>query len=130
MPAKRIWRAQNIFTAGYLDYDGALAELEIARQTLPNDPRIFEMTGYILRRQGKQEEGLRNMQRAVEMDPRNFFTLQQIALSYWYLRRYPETIAALDRALAIKPDNAETRASSGDGRSRLESGHSAVASNN
>src|SRR5262249_57410479 len=30
-------RANHIYN-GYLDYDGALAELEIARQTLPNDP--------------------------------------------------------------------------------------------
>jgi tetratricopeptide (TPR) repeat protein len=46
----------------------------------------------------------------VELDPRNFFTLQQIALSYQYLGHYAETIAALDRALAIVPDNVETRA--------------------
>ena len=31
---------------GYLDYDGALAELEIARQTLPNQARIFQLMGY------------------------------------------------------------------------------------
>ena len=46
----------------------------------------------------------------MELDPRNFFTLQQIALSYEQLGRYAEAIAALDRALAIVPDNAETRA--------------------
>ena len=68
------------------------------------------MTGYIQRRQGKQEEALRSLQRAAELDPRNFFTLQQIALMYLTLRRYPEGIAVLDRALAIKPDDVETRA--------------------
>jgi Flp pilus assembly protein TadD len=70
----------NYLYFGRRDYAGALAELEIARKTLPNDPRIFELTGYILRRRGEQEEGLRNLQRAVELDPRNFFTRQQIAL--------------------------------------------------
>src|SRR4029077_10330024 len=44
------------------------------------------------------------------LDPRNFNTLQQISLSYQYLGRYAESIAALDRALAIAPDNVETRA--------------------
>ena len=62
-----------------------------------NDPRIFELTGYILRRRGQQEEGLRDLQRAVELDPRNFETLQQIAGSYQLLGRYAESIAALDR---------------------------------
>jgi len=56
---------------------------------------------------------LRNLQRAVELDPRNFFTLQQIALSYLYLGRYSESIAALDRALSIVPDNVETRTARG-----------------
>src|SRR5438067_5280319 len=103
----------NYLYYGSRDYAGALAELEIARRALPNDPRLFELTGYILRRRGQQEEGLRNLQRAVELDPRNFYTLQQIALSYQELRRYAESIAALDRALAIVPDNAETRTARG-----------------
>src|SRR5205823_12284538 len=56
------------------------------------------------------EEGLRNLQRAVELDPRNFFTLQQLSLSYKVLRRYAEEIATEDRALSIRPDDAETKA--------------------
>src|SRR5437773_2062638 len=97
-------RAQYLYY-GLRDYAGALVELEIARRGLPNDPRLFEVTGYILRRRGQQEEGLQNLQRAVELDPRNFFTLQQIALSYQFLGRYVDSITALDRALAIMPDN-------------------------
>ncbi len=74
-------RAQNLYR-GYLDYDGALAELEVAAQTLPNDAGVFELRGYILRRQGKQEEAVRSLEHAIDLDPRNTFTLQQIALSY------------------------------------------------
>ena len=105
-------RAQYLYY-GPRDYAGALAELEIARRALPNDPRLFELTGYILRRRSQQEEGLQNLQRAVELDPRNFYTLQQIALSYEVLGRYAEAIAALDRALAIVPYNVETRTARG-----------------
>src|SRR6202162_3740473 len=101
-------RAQYLYF-GLRDYAGALAELEIARRALPNDSRLFELTGYILRRRGQQEEGLRNLERAVALDPRNFNTLQQIALSYQILGRYADSIAALDRALALVTDNAETR---------------------
>src|SRR5262249_35755189 len=102
-------RAQYLYF-GRRDYVGALAELEIVRRALPNDPRLFELTGFILRRRGQQEEGLRNLQRAVELDPRNFFVLQQISISYQGLGRYGECIAALDTALSIVPDNVETRA--------------------
>src|SRR5437773_1599977 len=99
-------RAENLYR-GYLDYDGAIAELEIARKTLPNDSRVPELIGYIVRRQGKHEEAVKYLQRALELDPRNFFIIEQIALSYQNLRRYPEMAAILDRALAIKPGDVE-----------------------
>jgi TolB-like protein/class 3 adenylate cyclase/Tfp pilus assembly protein PilF len=102
-------RAYHLYFA-YRDYDGALAELEIVRSRMPNSPQIFELTGYIARRRGAREEGVRNLQRAVELDPRNFFTLQQLSISYHALRRYDQEIATLDRGLSIKPDDAEIKA--------------------
>jgi len=99
----------NYLYYGPRDYAGALAELENARQSLPNHPRLFELTGYIFRRRGQQEEGLRNLEKALELDPRNYFIMQQIALSYQFLRRYPEEAAILDRALTIIPEDAATK---------------------
>jgi serine/threonine-protein kinase len=101
-------RAENLYR-GYLDYDGALAELEVARHTLPNDPQVFELKGYIQRRQGRWEESTRNLERAVDLDPRNFSTLQQIAISYEVLRRYAEAESVLDRVLVIKPNDIDTK---------------------
>ena len=97
---------------GYLDYDGALAELEIARQALPNDPRLFELKGYIERRRpgGNQEEALRNLEHAIILDPRNVLLLEQIALNYDFLRRYREEQAIVDRLLTIEPNDVGTRA--------------------
>jgi tetratricopeptide (TPR) repeat protein len=94
---------------GFLDYDGALAELDFARKTLPNEAAVFQLTGYIRRRQGKREEGLRNLERALEIDPRNFGLLQQIVISNMTLRRYASAAATLDRTLAIKPDDIGTK---------------------
>ena len=103
-------RAEHLYR-GYLDYSGALRELEIARQTLPNDARLFELKGYIERRRpgGNQEEALRNLERAIDLDPRNFLVLQQTALSYYFLGRYADEAVVLDRMLAIRPDDAETK---------------------
>src|SRR5262249_40847307 len=80
-----------------LDYDGARAELEKARQTLPNSSRLYEVTGYIDRRQGRWEESVRNHRRALELDPRNHFLYQQISLTYAHMRRYREMATALDQ---------------------------------
>ncbi len=104
-------RARNIYQ-GYRDYNGALAELELARQTLPNDSRVFELTGYIQRRQpGRYEESTRTLERAIELDPRNVVVLQQIAsFNYPRLRRYADAKSAWDRLLAITPDNATAKA--------------------
>jgi TolB-like protein/class 3 adenylate cyclase/Flp pilus assembly protein TadD len=95
-------RAQYLYF-GHRDYANALAELEAAQPSLPNDPRIFVLTGYILRRRGQQEEGLRNLEKALELDPRNYFIMQQIAISYQNLRGYPKEAAVLDRTLTIIP---------------------------
>jgi serine/threonine protein kinase/Flp pilus assembly protein TadD len=101
-------RAQNLYW-GYLDYDDALAELDVARRSLPNNARIFLLSGYIHRRQGRWEESARDLDRAVELDPRNLDTLLQIAINYDLFRRYAEEKLILDRALAIEPSHAEIK---------------------
>src|SRR5207237_3925374 len=53
------------------DYKTALAELAIARQSLPNDSSIPEFTAFIARRQGQWEKCIENFDRAAELDPRN-----------------------------------------------------------
>jgi serine/threonine protein kinase len=102
-------RAWNLYW-GYLDYDGALAELEVGRRTLPNDPQILFLTGLIQRRQGHWEESTRTLERAANLDPRNFGVLQNIEGNYGSLGRYAEQQRWLGRILALKPDDAVTRA--------------------
>jgi TolB-like protein/Tfp pilus assembly protein PilF len=101
-------RAEHLYR-GYLDYHGALAELAATSRSLLNEPQVFELRGYIARRQGRQEEALRNLQRALELDPRNVLTLQQTALSYAVLRRYADEAAVLDRALAVQSTDIGTK---------------------
>lgn len=97
-------RGEHLYR-GYLNYDGAIAELELARRTLPNDPRVFELTGFIQKRHGNYVEALRSFERAVQLDPRNLYTLQQISMTHGLSRRYIEQIAALDRCLAVDPND-------------------------
>jgi serine/threonine protein kinase/Flp pilus assembly protein TadD len=95
---------------GFLDYERSRSELAIARHTLPNNAEVFVYTGFIERREGHWEESTRNLERALELDPRNLFTLQQLA-SYTYrpLRRYAEAARIYDRALTIVPGDPSTR---------------------
>jgi serine/threonine protein kinase/tetratricopeptide (TPR) repeat protein len=102
-------RAYHLYD-GYLDYEGALAELEVARRSLPNASGIFELMGYIQRRQGRWEESTRNLERAIELDPRNVDLLYQIGDSYAFQRRYAEQKSTFDRILTIEPTDLGAKA--------------------
>jgi TolB-like protein/Tfp pilus assembly protein PilF len=91
------------------DYDRAQQELAAARRTLPNESRIPLMAGYTDRRQGRWEKSLEEMKRALELDPRNFYILHQISLTYEALHRYKEMAATVDRALAMAPKDIPSR---------------------
>jgi TolB-like protein/Flp pilus assembly protein TadD len=100
--------AQHAYNA-YRDYERARAEIALAQRTLPNDPRLFLLASNIDRRQGRWEESARNHERALELDPRNFYILHQLSFSYMALRRYDRMAEVLDRALAISPQDADSR---------------------
>src|SRR5262249_48019345 len=101
-------RARHLYQ-GYLAYDAALAELEIARRNLPNDPGVFTLAGYIYRRQGKWAESTREFENALALAPRNTFLLQKPSTSSTLLRRYNDTALVLDRALLIAPNDVTLR---------------------
>ena len=92
-----------------LDYDNARAELALAQRMLPNNAQVFALLGHIDRLQGRWNESVRNFEEALEFDPRNLLTLRQLALAYQFMRRFAESIATLDRALALNPQDANLR---------------------
>src|SRR5438093_5674231 len=94
---------------GFRDYGRARSDLVIARRALPNNADVFRYTGMIDRREGHWDEATRNLERSLELDPRNFFTLQQLALAYGWQHRYADEVRTYDRALAIMPGNPAAR---------------------
>lgn len=87
----------------FRDYDGARAELDIARVSLPNNPVGYIYTAAIDRRQGRWAESLRNMERGVALDPRNFRFVIETAFTYQANRRYAESDRMFERAASILP---------------------------
>jgi serine/threonine-protein kinase len=92
-----------------LDYETALKEVAIARRKLPNDAAVFAIPAYIHRRQGHWENCASDLERAVQLDPRNVWLLQDAAETYHHARQFIEAAAAWDRVLAVAPSDASTR---------------------
>src|SRR5438874_731705 len=94
---------------GYLAYGRARQELAIAQRALPNDPSVFELMAYMDRRQGRWQDAVTNLKRALQMDPSNLFIFQELSATYQLLRRYADMAAVLDHALALVPGDVVTR---------------------
>ena len=92
------------------DYDIAVRYFEQARQFLPNSSRIPESLAYVARRRGQLDRSESYFNEAERLDPRNVSLLAQHALSYIYLRRFPEALRKLDQVLDITPDDLDTLA--------------------
>ena len=92
------------------DYGTAVRYFEQARQLLPNSSRIPESLAYVARRRGQWDRSESYFNEAERLDPRNVSLLTQHALSYIWLRRFPEALRKLDQVLNITPDDVDTLA--------------------
>jgi len=90
------------------DYDTAVRYFEQARQFLPNSSRIPESLAYVARRRGQWDQSESYFNEAERLDPRNVNLLNQHAISYIELRRFPEALRKLDQVLDVTPDDLDT----------------------
>src|SRR5436309_7263576 len=93
---------------GQHDFTGGLAEFQQAEKGLPNNVDVIGAIGRIQRRLGHWEEAIVAWHRIIELDPRDVSAYNYLALTYTALRRFPEALATVDRALAWEPANTDT----------------------
>jgi tetratricopeptide (TPR) repeat protein len=85
------------------NYDAALREFEIAQRGLPNETEVDLAIGAIQRRQGKWRESTANLEKAVDLDPNDTWTLQNLAFNYQMRRNFAAANKIMDRALEVDP---------------------------
>src|SRR5216117_100994 len=85
------------------NYDAALREFEIAQRDLPNESEVYLAIGAIQRRQGKWAESTANMEKAVSLNPKDWWSLQNLTHNYTMLRDFAKANQTIDRALAANP---------------------------
>jgi serine/threonine protein kinase/Flp pilus assembly protein TadD len=115
------------------DLDQARIETELARRTLPNNAEVEAIAGRVARRQGRWDEAIRCLERAVSLDPRAKAYPYTLAETYRLLRRYEDFDRAMDRVIAmptsVKPGTLTVERALGDfeGRADIGSLRTAVA---
>jgi tetratricopeptide (TPR) repeat protein len=85
------------------NYNAALQEFEIAQRGLPNESEVYLDIGAIQRRQGKWNESTANLEKAVSLNPKDIWSLQNLSFNYSMLRNYDAANKTIDRALALDP---------------------------
>jgi len=85
------------------NYDAALREFEIAQRGLPNETEVDLAIGAIQRRQGKWTESTANLKKALDLDPNDTWTLQNLAFNYQMRRNFGAANKIMDRAVEVDP---------------------------
>ena len=88
------------------DYEGARETFERLRAKLPNNADLFEVLGYVTRRQGFWAEADAYLNQAVTLNPRDRLLRVQVAAGLEFNRNYPEALRLYDVALKIWPNDA------------------------
>jgi TolB-like protein/DNA-binding winged helix-turn-helix (wHTH) protein/Tfp pilus assembly protein PilF len=91
---------------GTRDYAAAIAALERAHTLAPGNAQVPFWLGAIYRRQGRWEEAVHSLERAIERDPRNEQVLTEHAFTLTSLRRYAyaDLVYARLEAFAARPE--------------------------
>jgi TolB-like protein/Flp pilus assembly protein TadD len=88
------------------DFAGAQKAFEEALQASPNDRDTLQILGLVERRQGHWDQALEHLRQALDLDPLNAGLLTTIGgETLLNMRRFKEAHEALDRALAIAPND-------------------------
>jgi TolB-like protein/Tfp pilus assembly protein PilF len=86
------------------DFDAAAREFQIAQSGLPNESEVYLSLGAIQRRQGKWQESNASLEKAVSLNPKDVWSMQNLAINYEVQREFDSANKVLDRALAVDPN--------------------------
>lgn len=75
---------------GHRDYELALEEFATAAAGLPHDSEIAEGIGYVWRRQGRFDEAIAQLKKALEPEPRDAGLALNLADTYSFPSAFPD----------------------------------------
>ena len=93
---------------GFLNYERALREFEIARSIAPTDGDVLEAIGFVERRQGHWTSAIAHLERALAADPRAFAKAYVLGETYLKVGRYRDAERALLKSIELSHTGGES----------------------
>lgn len=87
------------------EWEKAEEHLNIANEFYPNNSEILRCLGWVLFQQGKKVQGVVTLERSLNLDPYNTFSLCDLGVCYMESNDFRKAHALFDRALDIDPTN-------------------------
>jgi eukaryotic-like serine/threonine-protein kinase len=89
---------------GHRNYDKALEYFTNARRTQPNNADVIAAIGFVERRLGRWDDSIRNVDKAIALDPLNLGLIYNNAMSYMLTGGHQEAQTMYEKILSIMPD--------------------------
>lgn len=102
------WLARGEFFYRTLDFDAARAALGEALKREPNNAEVLSSLAYVERRDGHYQQAIEGLQKVVQIDPGNSRDLSGLAETLTLVGRPAEARPWVEKALALRPDDAST----------------------
>jgi TolB-like protein/Tfp pilus assembly protein PilF len=91
------------------NYERALEEFATAGKALPNDSDVGYFAAAIRRRQGRWNDNLDLLKKALTIDPGNANVAEEIAYTYGFLHEWPDAARMQERVSALAPDSVNAK---------------------
>lgn len=89
---------------GHMDYERALDHFYKAQKGLKDNSDVLAGISFVQRRQGKYEQSVATLKKAIELDPRASVNAYEIGQSYFFMRDYAESERYINQAISLSPD--------------------------
>ena len=101
------WALGYYYYHGHMDYERALEHFYQALKGPEDTSDVLTGISYVQRRQGKFEQSVANLKKAIEVDPRATIKAYEIGQSYLFMRDYKESERYTTQAISLSPDLSE-----------------------
>jgi len=94
----------DYYNWAFRDKVKAMEHWSIAEKGLPNNAELLMARAMVRLAEGRMEESIEGLEKATRLSPKDVSAFSDLAWAYMWAHRFPESIAAADRAIALAPD--------------------------